>query len=512
MKQKTLLTYASIGTMLLTTGCASKQDQKKIQKKPNVIFILGDDIGYGDLGFNGEPTISTPTVDRIAKQGVRFTNAHCTAATSTPSRYSLLTGMYNWRRHDTGIAPGDGAMVIKPEQFTVADLFQQAGYKTAAIGKWHLGIGDKRGEQDWNGFITPGLKDIGFDYSYIMAATGDRVPCVFLENQRIANLRKDSPVEVSYKKNFPGEPTGKDNPELLYKMKPSPHQGHAQSIVGGISRIGYMKGGKGALWDDETISDSICNRAAQFIDKNKNNPFFMYFCTNDIHVPRVPNPRFIGKSGMGNRGDAILEFDWCVQQVLDAVKKAGVEDNTIIVITSDNGPVLDDGYQDKAVELVGKHRPWGEFRGGKCSNFEAGTRIPMIVYYPGVTKPAVSNAMVSHIDFLASFADMLGEKIPENQATDSQNYWETLIGKSTTSRDYVITSAGSLSISTNDWKYIQPSNGAAYARWIAIELGNDKAHQLYNLRTDIGEKHNVYNENKKVGKELIKLLVAEKKK
>lgn len=512
MKQETLLTYAGVGALLLTTGCTSKQDQKKNKRKPNVIFIVGDDIGYGDLGFNGEPTITTPVVDSIANIGVRFTNAHCTAATSTPSRYSLLTGMYNWRRHDTSIAPGDGAMIIKPEQYTVADLFQQAGYKTAAIGKWHLGIGDKRGEQDWNGYITPGLKDIGFDYSYIMAATGDRVPCVFLENQRIANLRKDSPVEVSYKKNFKGEPTGKNNPELLYKMKTSPHQGHTQSIVHGISRIGYMKGGKGALWQDETISDSICNRAVRFIDENKNDPFFMYFCTNDIHVPRVPNPRFVGKSGMGSRGDAILEFDWCVDQVIKAVKKAGLADNTIIVITSDNGPVLDDGYQDKAVELLGNHRPWGDFRGGKYSNFEAGTRIPMIVYNPGVTKPAVSNAMVSHIDLLASFADMLGEKIPENQATDSRNYWDTFMGKDTVGRDYIFASGGSLSVSTNNWKYIQPSKGSAYARWVAIELGNNKAPQLYNMKTDYSEKHNVYNENKEIGKKLAKVLEAEKNK
>ena len=216
-------------------------------EKPNVIFILADDIGYGDLSCYGEKTIKTPNVEALAAKGVRFTDAHATAATSTPSRYSLLTGQYAWRRNDTGIATGDAGMIIRPEQTTLPDIFKSAGYTTAAVGKWHLGLGDKAGTQDWNGIITPGLKDIGFDYSYIMAATGDRVPCVFVENQRVVNLNPSDPIQVSYKTPFPGEPLGKDHPELLTKLKPSLNHGHDHAIVNGISRIGYMKGGKSAL-------------------------------------------------------------------------------------------------------------------------------------------------------------------------------------------------------------------------------------------------------------------------
>lgn len=353
-------------------------------KKPNVVVIMADDVGYGDLSCNGGNTVSTPNVERLANSGMRFTDAHAVAATSTPSRYSFLTGHYAWRRNDTGIAPGDAGMIIRPEQYTVADLFQENGYVTCAIGKWHLGIGERTGEQNWNEKITPNLSDIGFTDSYIMAATADRVPCVYIKNGEVANYDASAPIEVNYEKPFPGVPTGKDNPELLYNLKPS--HGHDQAIVNGISRIGYMKGGGKALWKDEFIADSIAAHAVDFIKAHKDERFFLYCATNDIHVPRFPNPRFRGKSGMGYRGDAILQFDWTVGQVLDALDEMGLTEETIVILTSDNGPVVDDGYQDRAVELLGEHRPWGPYRGSKYSNFEAGTRIPFIVSWPGKVK------------------------------------------------------------------------------------------------------------------------------
>lgn len=252
---------------------------------------------------------STPNVDSLANSGIRFTDAHSVAATSTPSRYSLFTGQYSWRKKGTGIAAGNAGMIIRPEQQTIADMFKKAGYVTGAVGKWHLGLGDKTGTQDWNGEITPGPKDIGFDYSYLMAATGDRVPCVWIENHRVANYDETAPIEVSYKKPFDGEPLGKDHPELLTKLKPSSNHGHDQAIVNGISRIGYMKGGGKALWKDEDIADTITAKAINFIEENKDNAFFLYVGTNDVHVPRYPHSRFRGKSGMGYRGDAILQFD-----------------------------------------------------------------------------------------------------------------------------------------------------------------------------------------------------------
>lgn len=474
---------------------ASESLAQKHAEKPNVIFILADDIGYGDLSCYGEKTISTPNVEALAAKGVRFTDAHATAATSTPSRYSLLTGQYAWRRPDTGVAPGDAGMIIRPEQTTLADVFKSAGYATAAVGKWHLGLGDKTGTQDWNGIITPGLKDIGFDYSYIMAATGDRVPCVFVENQQVVNLDPSDPIQVNYKTPFPGEPLGKDHPELLTKLKPSVNHGHNQAIVNGISRIGYMKGGKSALWTDEYIADSITSKAVKFIEENKDQPFFLYFATNDVHVPRVPHPQFVGKSGMGARGDAILEFDWSVGEVLKILDKLGLTENTIIVLTSDNGPVVDDGYQDRAVELLGQHRPWGPFRGGKYSNFEAGTRVPFIVKWPAKVKPRISDALVSQVDLFASFSELLNVKIENGAATDSHSYLSTFLGKERKGRDYIIEHAGALSVSTGKWKYIDPSNGPAYNKLTDTELGNSKEPQLYKIKKDRGEKNNVAAEN-----------------
>ena len=460
-------------------------------KKPNVIVIMADDIGYGDLSCYGEKAIHTPHVEKLANQGVRFIDAHSVAATSTPSRYSFLTGHYAWRRTDTGVAPGDAGMIIRPEQYTVADLFKGAGYVTGAVGKWHLGMGDKTGEQDWNELITPGLKDIGFDYSYIMAATGDRVPCVWVENGSVVDLDSEDPIYVSYKTPFHGEPLGKTHPELLTLMKPSPDHGHDQAIVNGISRIGYMKGGKKALWKDENINDSIVAHGLAFIERNKEHPFFLYFATNDVHVPRVPHPRFAGKSGMGARGDALIEFDWTVGQVMETLERLGLRENTLIVLTSDNGPVVDDGYQDQAVELLGEHRPWGAYRGGKYSSFEAGTRIPFIVSYPGKVKEGVSKALVSQVDFLASMSELLGVSLTCDQKKDSREQLSTWYGKDKKGRDYVVEQAGSLAVSDGEWKYISPSDKKAYEKLTNTELGNAPQDQLYFLKKDIGEKNNL---------------------
>lgn len=460
-------------------------------KKPNVIVIMADDIGYGDLSCYGEKAIHTPNVEKLANQGVRFIDAHSVAATSTPSRYSFLTGHYAWRRTDTGVAPGDAGMIIRPEQYTVADLFKGAGYVTGAVGKWHLGMGDKTGEQDWNELITPGLKDIGFDYSYIMAATGDRVPCVWVENGSVVDLDSEDPIYVSYKTPFHGEPLGKTHPELLTLMKPSPDHGHDQAIVNGISRIGYMKGGKKALWKDENINDSIVAHGLAFIERNKEHPFFLYFATNDVHVPRVPHPRFAGKSGMGARGDALIEFDWTVGQVMETLERLGLWENTLIVLTSDNGPVVDDGYQDQAVELLGEHRPWGAYRGGKYSSFEAGTRIPFIVSYPGKVKEGVSKALVSQVDFLASMSELLGVSLTCDQKKDSQEQLSTWYGKDKKGRDYVVEQAGSLAVFDGEWKYISPSDKKSYEKLTNTELGNAPQDQLYFLKKDIGEKNNL---------------------
>ncbi|MFZ4455069.1 MAG: sulfatase-like hydrolase/transferase [Bacteroidales bacterium] len=488
MKKRTILSYTSLSILPFALSAGNAKDKK--ETKPNIVIIYADDLGYGDVSCYGYSAIKTPNIDKLASEGIRFTDAHCTASTSTPSRYSLLTGEYAWRRPGTGIAAGDAATIIKPERYTLPKMMQQSGYKTAVVGKWHLGLGETTSAQDWNGHVSPGPQELGFDYSYIMAATGDRTPCVFMENGKVCKLDPKDPIQVSYTQNFPGEPTGKDNPELL-RMLPS--HTHNQSIVNGISRIGYMKGGKSALWVDENIGDSITAKALSFIDQNQNHPFFLYFATQDVHVPRLPHPRFVGKSGMGARGDAILEFDWIVGEVIAKLKKLKLDNNTLILLSSDNGPVVDDGYQDKAVELLGSHKPWGPFRGGKYSNFEAGTRVPQIVRWTGHFAPAVSSAATCHVDWYASFASLINAKLRADEAPDSFNKLKTLLGKSKANREYIVEQNinNNLAIVVDGWKYIAPSNYSSFNKDTKTELANNPKVQLYNLKTDPGEKNNI---------------------
>lgn len=477
---------------LIITPCLAQHAvaQDKEAQRPNVVFIYADDIGFGDFSCNGAKTIKTPNIDRAAAQGMRFTNAHSAASTSTPSRYAMLTGEYAWRKAGTGIAAGDAAAIIRPDRFTLPDMFKQAGYTTAVVGKWHLGLGEKTGEQDWNKPLKPGTNDIGFDYSFIMAATGDRVPCVFVENDQVVNLDPNDPIQVSYTKNFPGEPTGKNNPELLV-MHPS--HGHDMSIVNGISRIGFMKGGKSALWQDDKIAETLAGKAVSFIEDNKDKPFFLYFATQDAHVPRVPGEQFVGKSGMGPRGDCLLEFDWCVGEVLKTLEHLGLDKNTLVVISSDNGPVVDDGYKDQAVELLGDHTPSGIYRGGKYSLYEAGTRVPCIWRWKGQIKPGVSDALLCQIDWFATFAEMLNQKLPEGAAPDSQAMPSAWMGKEKKGRDWLVLQNGQNNLSVTDgrWKYVRPGEGAAYNKYVNIELGNSKEPQLFDLKKDIREKNNL---------------------
>ena len=457
------------------------------RRHPNIVLIYADDVGYGDLGCYGATGVKTPNLDKLAGAGMRFTNVHASSATCTPSRYSLLTGEYAWRRKGTGVLPGDASLIIEPGRTTLPSMLKRAGYTTGAVGKWHLGLGS--GNVDWNREIAPGPREIGFDYSFIIPATGDRVPCVFVENQRVVNLDPHDPIRISYAAPFPGELTGKDHPELL-KMLPS--HGHDQTIVNGVSRIGHMMGGKSALWVDENIADTITRKAAGFIEGHKAQPFFLYFATHDIHVPRMPNARFKGKSSMGPRGDAIAELDWSVGEILACLDRNRLAGDTLVIFSSDNGPVVDDGYRDQAVEKLGNHKPAGRLRGGKYSIFDGGTRVPMMARWPGhIAADAMSGALISQVDLLSSFADLGEQKVPRGAAPDSVDVLPAILGRSKTARRSLVEHAGTLGLVEGDWKYIEPGKGARINRNTNTELGNDPAPQLYNLTNDLAETHNV---------------------
>lgn len=472
--------------ILCVTGFYACKDNKSSQK-PNVIIVYLDDLGYGDLSCYGATAVQTPNVDRLASQGIRFTDAHSTAATCTPSRFSLLTGSYAFR-NEAAILPGDAPLLIRPGTPTIAEMFQQSGYKTAVVGKWHLGLGD--GVPDWNGELKPGPLEIGFSYSFIIPATQDRVPTVYVEDHKVANLDPNDPIVVDYNKKVGDWPTGLERPDLL---KFGADSQHSNTITDGISRIGYMTGGKSALWKDQEIADVLIKKVDNFITNNKANPFFLFFSFSDIHVPRDPNPRFKGKTGMGARGDAIVQMDWSVGELMNILEKQGIAENTIIIFTSDNGPVLDDGYFDKASELVGNHDPSGGFTGGKYSAYEAGTRMPTIIWWPAVVKPAVSNALISQVDFYASFAGFLDHNLNDEEAPDSYNMMDALLGKTEKGRDVMLEESFTMALRNGDWKYIAPQSKPTpdWLRNKNIPTGLSDQPQLFNLENDNKEQHNL---------------------
>lgn len=472
----------------------------RAQERPNIILIYADDLGYGDVSAYGASRIRTPNVDRLASEGLKFTRVHAPSSTCTPSRYGLLTGEYAWRRKGTGIAPGNAALIIEPGRTTLPSVLKAAGYTTGVVGKWHLGLGSGEGP-DWNGDIKPGPLEIGFDYAFLIPATGDRVPTVFVENHRVVGLDPADPIAVSYTEKIGDEPTGRENPELL-KLHPS--HGHDQTIVNGISRIGYMTGGRAARWVDEEIADVITGKAVEFIEKHREAPFFLFFSTHDVHVPRAPHERYAGKSGMGPRGDVILQLDGSVGQILETLDRLGLAEKTLVIFSSDNGPVLDDGYQDQAVELVGSHRPGGPLRGGKYSAFEAGTRVPFIVRWPGRVKQGVSDALISQVDLIASFAALSGIPLPDDAAPDSYDVLPALLGESSEGRDHLVEHSlrGVLSLVKGRWKYIEPGEGPAIAVLTKIETGSIPEPQLYDLLNDPGEQNNLAGEHPEIVGEL----------
>lgn len=451
--------------------------------------MYADDLGYGDLGCYGAEDIATPNVDAIAENGLRFTEAYSTSPVCTPARYSLLTGRYPSRREGVHILPGDAKCIIDKSVYTLPMMLRENGYRTAVVGKWHLGLSDGISPIDWNRPVMHTPLDVGFDECFIFPATADRVPCVYFDGRNVVNLDPDDPITVSYggENPFPEVPTGRDHPELL-RMKAS--HGHDMTIVNGVGRIGYMRGGKKALWRDEDLAETFLEKAKTFVTENKDRPFFLYYALHQPHVPRLPSPRFKGVTGLGPRGDVIAEMDWCVGELMASLRENGLLEDTIVIFSSDNGPVLDDGYQDHAFDLSREHRPAGPLRGGKYSKFEGGIRIPFIVSRPGHIRPGVSHAMISQVDMLASFASMLGADIPP---CDSTNVYDALTGIDGFGRKEIYAEGicGGKVLRQGKWLYIEPDDGIPFNRLTHTETGSSRDPQLYNLDYDIGEKENV---------------------
>ena len=480
------------------SSCRSSGETLDADIVPNIVLIYADDLGYGDVGAYGATQIKTPNMDRLASEGLRFTHGYASSATCSPSRYALLTGMYPWRNKNAKILSGTAPLLIDTAQMTLPKMLKEQGYHTGIVGKWHLGLGD--GHVDWNRQISPGPNEVGFDYSFIMAATQDRVPTVYIENGMVVGLDPEDPIEVNYRENFPGEPTGKENPEML-KMRW--HHGHSNSIVNGISRIGYMKGGASAKWVDENMADTFLVKAQDYIVEHKDESFFLYYALQQPHVPRTPHPRFVGETSMGPRGDVIVEADWCIGELISTLESEGLLENTLIILSSDNGPVLNDGYYDDAVEKVGNHTPAGPLRGGKYSLFEAGTRVPFITFWKGHIEPSSSDAMVSQIDLFSSLASLTGSQV---RGKDSNDLLDLFLGNSHQGRDELILEATSrTAFRKGSWALIPPYSGPAVNRSVNIELGNADKYQLYNLEEDLGQQNNLAETNPEKLKEMIDL-------
>jgi len=484
--------------------------------KPNILILLTDDLGYGDLSCYGATRIHTPNVDRLAAEGMRFTQAYAPASTCTPSRYGLLTGNYAWREkaRQTTILDGDAPLAINPGSLTLPEMLHRAGYVTGIVGKWHLGLGDGQRLVDFNQDIKPGPLEVGFDYAYIIPATVDRVPCVWIHNHRIVSLDPKDPISVSYLTNISPDPTGLQRSDLLKMPADAQHSG---TIVDGVSRIGYMKGGHTARWKDEELAKTVVDQSIAFIEEHKDKPFFLYVGMFEPHVPRTAERRFIGASQCGLRGDVIEQIDWETGKIMNTLDRLKLTDNTLVLFTSDNGPIFFDGYYDRSQEDANGHKPAGDLRGWKYLIYEGGTRVPFIADWPGKVPVGISDQMICLSDIIATCAALTDQKLPEGVGRDSLNQLPVLLGQTRESlRNVQIEQgiSGSMAIREGDWKYIPSNTGNAASGMGSGTNPNDprfaaaiiRQPLLFNLAQDPDETINLAAHYPKKVAELARLL------
>ncbi len=511
--------FTFLAAALLPLLCLQASEFGSPKTPPNIVVIMADDLGYGDLGCYGAKAVPTPNVDRIATGGVRFINGYAPASTCTPSRYAMLTGDYAWRQtaKQTTILDGDAPLAIEPGTLTLPEMLRRAGYATGIVGKWHLGLGDGKTPLNFNSEVTPGPRQIGFDYSIIIPATVDRVPSVWLENDRVVGLDPADPISVSYKNNISDTPLGTERPDLLIQQA---DKQHSNSIVHGISRIGYMKGGHAARFKDEDLPHTVVNKSVEFLEKNQHKPFFLYVGLFEPHVPRVADPRIVGPTGnAGIRGDVIRQMDWQTGKILDALERLKLADNTLILFTSDNGPIFFDGYDDKAESdaKAAGHDPAGGLRGFKYSVYEGSTRVPFIIRWPAKVATGVSDRLICMTDMLATCAAINKLTIPPGVAVDSLNQLPVLLDQGSKAiREYVVQQgiSGAYAIRKGDWKFI-PSNAAKQANGMGSGANPDdprfsaaiiRETLLFNLAEDQAETKNLASEHPEKVKELSALL------
>jgi arylsulfatase A-like enzyme len=462
------------------SAIANSQDGEKtrVSAGPNIVFILADDQGFGDVGaLNPESKIPTPNIDRIAQGGMVFEDGHTSSSVCTPTRYSILTGRYHWRTHlQNGVLGGFSRPLISPGRLTIASLLREQGYQTACFGKWHLGwdwplkqgeIADDQGDfsgqfkdawnVDYQGEIKNGPNDVGFDYFFGISASLDMPPYVFVRNRR--------PTEVAT-----------------------------------VEKAFHRKGPAGENFEAVDVLPTITREAVQFIDQHagSDSPFFIYFPLNAPHTPILPTKEWQGRSGINDYADFTMQVDWTVGQVLEALERNHLADNTLVLFTTDNGcsPAANIPELEKA-----DHDQNYIYRGHKADIFEGGHRVPFLVRWPGkVTPGSRSRQLVGQIDFLATVAEITGAKIPENAAEDSVSFLPELLGTSSAPiRTSIVSQSigGQFAVRDGQWKLCLCPDSGGWSEpkpGTAATVGLPEM-QLYNLDEDPGEEHNLVAEH-----------------
>ncbi len=459
---------------------------------PNVIFILADDLGYGDFSCYGATHFKTPSCDRLAREGMRFTDAHSPSAVCTPTRYSVLTGRYAWRTWlKNWVLFEQHPLLIDTDRLTMGKLFQEAGYTTGCVGKWHLGWGTEL-NPDFSDGVKPGPLEVGFDsfYGVPFSHNSSKALQVYTRDRQIVNLK----------------------PGLKYNSK--------EAMRDTVRKL-------------EDTAINLSKAAVAFVDKHKDQPFFLYYPTTNIHFPLTPNSRFKGSTKAGVYGEFVVEFDWAVGQLLEALDRNGLADNTIVVLTSDNG-ARPPGKLRELAAFQG-HKCNGPWRGTKRHIYEGGHRVPLIVRWPGkVKKGSVSNETVCLTDFFATFASMLKQHVGRNAGEDSYDLNDVLQGRPYEQplREATVhhSVAGQFAIRQGEWKLIEGSGDGDYPRddkgrmevktrtpqrdpttrkWLKLDyfqLQPDGQYQLYNLKHDPGEKKDLASQHPEKVQELVVLL------
>jgi arylsulfatase A len=473
---------------------------------PNVVVIFADDLGYGDLSCYGATMIDTPNIDQLAAEGRKFTDGHSASAVCTPSRYNLITGKYAFRGNHWSPVFLKVGLLIEPDQTTVADVMKRAGYSTSIIGKWHLGFGEET--PNWNGDLKPGPLELGFDYYFGVPVVNSHPPFVYVENHRVVGLVPEDPFVYGERANtqvFPEKRKLND--------------------IGGADAAH-------ALYKDREVGTKLTEKSVEWIREHKENPFFLILSTTNIHHPFTPAPRFIGTSEAGRYGDYVHELDWMVGEVMDTLKSEGLDDNTLVIFTSDNGGMFNVGGQDA---WKAGHRLNGDLLGFKFGAWEGGHRVPFIARWPGkIPANSVSDQLISNVDLLATMAALTEQTLAKNEGPDSFNVLPALTGSPKKQiRDHLILSPAkkpNLSIRKGKWMYIsaQGSGGFRGKLETDYERGGPGAHlltkhvnndiengrykpsappaQLYDLDADLQQTTNLYNKHPEVARELEAML------